>query len=70
MRIELVPHENETDLEKALIDKNVHAILHSPEHQIDSDTKLYQIEIRLPRLYAIMLADPALSNIQLIYKKR
>lgn len=70
MRVELVLHENEIELEKALIDKNVHAILHSSEHQIDSDTKLYQIEIRLPRLYTIMQADPALSNIQLIYKKR
>jgi putative multicomponent Na+:H+ antiporter subunit B len=70
MRIELVPHENEIELEKALIDKTVHAILHSSEYQVDSDTKLYQIEIRLPRLYEIMQADPALSNIQLTYKKR
>jgi putative multicomponent Na+:H+ antiporter subunit B len=70
MRIELVPHENETELEKALIDKNVHAILHSSEHQENTDTKFYKIEIRLPRLYEIMQADPALSNIQLTYKKR
>ncbi|WP_103667105.1 DUF4040 domain-containing protein [Pseudanabaena sp. BC1403] len=70
MRIELVLHENEIELEKALIDKNVHAILHSSEHQEDADTKFYKIEIRLPRLYEIMQADPALSNIQLTYKKR
>lgn len=70
MRIELVPHENETELEKALIDKSVHAILHSSEHQEDAGTKFYKIEIRLPRLYEIMQADPALSNIQLTYKKR
>lgn len=70
MRVELVPHENEIELEKALIDKTVHGILHSSEHQVDSETKLYQIEIRLSRLYEIMQADPALSNIQLTYKKR
>lgn len=70
MRIELVPHENEIDLEKSLIDKNVHAILHSSERQEDTDTKFYKIEIRLPRLYEIMQADPALSNIQLTYKER
>jgi putative multicomponent Na+:H+ antiporter subunit B len=70
MRIELVLHEYETYLVKALIDKNVHAILHSSERQEDTDTKFYKIEIRLPRLYEIMQADPALSNIQLTYKKR
>jgi putative multicomponent Na+:H+ antiporter subunit B len=70
MRVELVPHENETDLEKALIDKSVHAILHSSEHQEDVNTKSYKIEIRLSRLYEIMQADPALSNIQLTYKER
>lgn len=74
MRVELVPYENETELEQALIDKIVHATLHNSEHQDlehqeNADSKFYQIKIRLLRLYEIMQADPVLANVQLIHTR-
>jgi putative multicomponent Na+:H+ antiporter subunit B len=74
MRVELVPYENEAELEQALIDKIVHATLHNLEHQDlehleNADSKFYQIKIRLLRLYEIMQADPVLANVQLIYTR-
>ncbi len=69
MRVELVPYENELELEQALIDKTVHATLHNLEHQEGSQTSFSQIKIRLPRLHEIMQADPALANVQLVYTK-
>jgi len=67
MRVELVPYENESELEQALIDKTVHATLHNLEDQEGSQTSFSQIKIRLPRLHEIMQADPALANVQLVY---
>jgi len=69
MRVELVPYENELELEQALIDKIVHATLHNLEDQEGSQTSFSQIKIRLPRLHEIMQADPALANVQLVYTK-
>ncbi len=69
MRVELVPYENESELEQALIDKIVHATLHNLEDQEGSQTSFSQIKIRLPRLHEIMQADPALANVQLVYTK-
>lgn len=69
MRVELVPYENETELEQALIDKIVHATLHNAEPQEANQSKFYQIKIRLLRLYEIMLADPVLANVQLIHTR-
>ena len=69
MRVELVPYENELELEQALIDKTVHATLHNLEYQEGSQTSFSQIKIRLPRLHEIMQADPALANVQLVYTK-
>jgi len=69
MRVELVPYENELELEQALIDKTVHATLHNLEDQEGSQTSLSQIKIRLPRIHEIMQADPALANVQLVYTK-
>jgi putative multicomponent Na+:H+ antiporter subunit B len=67
MRVELVPYENESELEQALINKIVHATLHNLEDQEGSQTSFSQIKIRLPRLHEIMQADPALANVQLVY---
>ena len=67
MRVELVPYENESELEQALIDKTVHATLHNLEDQEGSQTSFSQIKIRLPCLHEIMQADPALANVQLVY---
>ncbi len=67
MRVELVPYENELELEQALINKIVHATLHNLEDQEGSQTSFSQIKIRLPRLHEIMQADPALANVQLVY---
>lgn len=74
MRVELVPYENEAELEQALIDKIVHATLHNSEHQDlehqeNADSKFYQIKIRLLRLYEIMQAEPVLANVQLIHTR-
>lgn len=69
MRVELVPYENESELEQALIDKIVHATLHNLEDQEGSQARFSQIRIRLFRLYEIMQADPALANVQLVYTK-
>ncbi len=69
MRVELVPYENESELEQALIDKIVHATLHNLEYQESRQTTISQIKIRLPRLHEIMQADPALANVQLVYTK-
>jgi len=69
MRVELVPYENESELEQALINKIVHATLHNLEDQEGSQTSFSQIKIRLPRLHEIMQADPALANVQLVYTK-
>jgi putative multicomponent Na+:H+ antiporter subunit B len=69
MRVELVPYENEAELEQALIDKIVHATLHNLEHQEGTKLQFYQIKIRLLRLYEIMQADPVLANVQLVYTK-
>ncbi|MBD2175589.1 DUF4040 domain-containing protein [Pseudanabaena sp. FACHB-1998] len=72
MRVELVPYSNEAELEQALTDKIVHATLHNSEHQ-DAEyqegvkSNFYQIKIRLHRLYEIMLTNPVLANVQLIY---
>ena len=67
MRVELVPYENEAELEQALIDKIVHATLHNAEPQEANQARFYQIKIRLRRLCEIMQADPDLANVQLIY---
>ena len=69
MRVELVPYENEAELEQALIDKIVHATLHNAEPQEANQSKFYQIKIRLHRLYEIMQADPILSSVQLIHTR-
>ena len=45
MRVELVPYENEAELEQALIDKIVHATLHNAEPQEANQSKFYQIKI-------------------------
>ncbi|WP_271252528.1 DUF4040 domain-containing protein [Pseudanabaena sp. Chao 1811] len=66
MRVELVPYENEAELEQALIDKLVHATLHDAETQEVNQARFYQIKIRLRRLYEIMQANPDLANVQLI----
>ena len=69
MRVELVPYENEAELEQALIDKSVHATLHNSEYKEGAGFQFYQIKIRLLRLYEIMQADPVLANVQLVYTK-
>jgi putative multicomponent Na+:H+ antiporter subunit B len=73
MRVELVPYSNEAELEQALTDKTVHATLHNSEHQDAAEyqegakSSFYQIKIRLHRLYEIMLTNPVLANVQLVY---
>ena len=73
MRVELVPYSNEAELEQALTDKTVHATLHNSEHQDAVEyqegvkSNFYQIKIRLHRLYEIMLTNPVLANVQLVY---
>jgi putative multicomponent Na+:H+ antiporter subunit B len=72
MRVELVPYQNETELEQALTDKTVHATLHNSEHQDEAyqegvKSNFYQIKIRLHRLYEIMRTNPVLANAQLVY---
>jgi len=72
MRVELVPYPNEAELEQALNDKTVHATLHNSEHQDEAyqegmKSNFYQIKIRLHRLYEIMLTNPVLANVQLVY---
>lgn len=82
MRVELVPFGSISELEQALIDKNVHATLDNSqlqnslvaESEVDAENQAYQIKIRLQRLYEIMQGDPILSNpelanVQLIYQK-
>ncbi|MFN7715463.1 MAG: DUF4040 domain-containing protein [Pseudanabaenaceae cyanobacterium] len=82
MRVELVPFVNISELEQALIDKDVHAILDNSQLQnpvvIESESnpenQTCQIKIRLQRLYEIMQNDPILSNpelahVELIYQK-
>jgi putative multicomponent Na+:H+ antiporter subunit B len=73
MRVELVPYQSEAELEQALTDKIVHATLHNSEHQNAAEyqegvqSNFYQIKIRLHRLYEIMLTNPVLANVQLLY---
>ncbi|MBD2318744.1 DUF4040 domain-containing protein [Pseudanabaena sp. FACHB-1050] len=73
MRVELVPYQSEAELEQALTDKIVHATLHNSEHQDAAEyqegvqSNFYQIKIRLHRLYEIMLTNPVLANVQLLY---
>ncbi|MDX2255774.1 MAG: hydrogenase subunit MbhD domain-containing protein [Pseudanabaenaceae cyanobacterium bins.39] len=62
MRVELVPFENDADLEKALVDKVVHGIM-----LVQDDRDRSQIKIRLRRLHEIMQTDPQLANMQIIY---
>jgi len=73
MRVELVPYQNEAELEQALTDKIVHATLHNSEHEDATEyqegvkSNFYQIKIRLHRLYEIMVTNPVLANVQLVY---
>ncbi len=67
MRVELVPYENEAELEQALIDKIVHATLHNHESTEANQARFYQIKIRLRRLYEIMQSSPDLADVQLIF---
>jgi uncharacterized MnhB-related membrane protein len=61
MRVELVPFENDQDLEQALADKAVHGIVH-----VSEDGEMSQIKIRLRRIHEIMQADPHLADMQVI----
>ncbi|BAB73537.1 all1838 [Nostoc sp. PCC 7120 = FACHB-418] len=62
MRLELVPYPNNQALERALIDKEVHATCSRLEHDNGSEDLSYQTAIRVKRIYEIMqseLASPA-----------
>ncbi|MDX2230277.1 MAG: DUF4040 domain-containing protein [Leptolyngbyaceae cyanobacterium bins.349] len=57
VRLELSPHANQQSLQRALLDREVHAICleRSRQNEPDSgDTSPYAVLIRVPRLYEIL----------------
>lgn len=76
MRLELIPYTDTQTLQRALMEKEVHAICtrksRSPQnnqYQVaqESQSQPYQTETRVQRLYEIMQTELSLSETSLIY---
>jgi putative multicomponent Na+:H+ antiporter subunit B len=62
MRLELIPYPNSQALERALMDKEVHATIHPDQTTSEDENHSYHTVIRVKRIYDIMqteLASPA-----------
>jgi putative multicomponent Na+:H+ antiporter subunit B len=68
MRVELVPYPNTQALQRALIDKEVHATCVPPQQALGGDAnQLCHTAVRLKRIYEIMQTELATPAIMLTY---
>ncbi|MBD2253645.1 DUF4040 domain-containing protein [Nostoc parmelioides] len=67
MRLELVPYPNNQALERALIDKEVHATCSKLEEDNGSEDLSYQTAIRVKRIYEIMQSELSSPTTVLTY---
>jgi putative multicomponent Na+:H+ antiporter subunit B len=71
LRLEVVPYTNTKALQRALMDKEVHAAcwrLEDSDPEGDAEKKPYQTVTRIKRLYDIMADEISSKNTSLIYK--
>lgn len=60
LRLELVPYSNLQSLERALTDREIHALCHQPSRELmaaDAAAHPYHTILRVPRLYEILQAE-------------
>lgn len=71
LRVEVVPYTNTTALQRALMEKEVHATcakLSEGEGEDGEEKKPYQTVTRIQRLYDIMQAENSTKNTSITYK--